>query len=254
MSRPQRTPEQRKQHAIEQRAYRLTHREGLRAYASKWAKANSERLNAKSRARAARIRDLRPPKPAPSPELIAAQKARKAATQKIRYAAKREQLLAYASAYRATHPRDKNKQQARDKDKQAASARARYAARWEMFYGSGACIDCGSTKNLEYDHRDPSTKLANVSSLLTKSLARLKAEVDKCDLRCLLCHRQKARLQRWGRTEPVTIEEQRAKSLAHYYQNRDRILAEHKVAYAADPQKFLARVRASQEKRALQLA
>jgi hypothetical protein len=49
-----------------------------------------------------------------------------------------------------------------------------------------ACVDCGATEALEFDHRDASTKRAAVSDIVTKgySLPSVIAEIGKCDVRC----------------------------------------------------------------------
>lgn len=52
----------------------------------------------------------------------------------------------------------------------------------------GVCVDCGTDKQLEFDHRDPTTKLFVISSGLDKPWAVLWAEAEKCDLRCNTCH------------------------------------------------------------------
>jgi hypothetical protein len=55
---------------------------------------------------------------------------------------------------------------------------------------AGACADCGETDPvvLEFDHRGD--KRANVSSMCDwASLATLRAEIAKCDVRCANCHR-----------------------------------------------------------------
>jgi uncharacterized membrane protein len=53
-----------------------------------------------------------------------------------------------------------------------------------------ACIDCGERDPvvLDFDHRD--AKRANVSLLARRSgVARLEAEIARCDVRCANCHR-----------------------------------------------------------------
>lgn len=54
------------------------------------------------------------------------------------------------------------------------------------------CVDCGETDLavLEFDHVR-GQKTTEVSKLLTSSLARVKAEVALCDVRCANCHRRK---------------------------------------------------------------
>lgn len=64
------------------------------------------------------------------------------------------------------------------------------------------CADCGGIfhpHSMDFDHRDPSTKSANVSSLLklTKREDLLK-EMAKCDLVCSNCHRVRTARRRAG--------------------------------------------------------
>lgn len=58
----------------------------------------------------------------------------------------------------------------------------------------GKCIKCGSTERLEFDHVDPTTKIASISRMWTASSERLQAELAKCQLLCYDCHRQKTAL------------------------------------------------------------
>lgn len=61
------------------------------------------------------------------------------------------------------------------------------------------CVDCGECDPvvLEFDHRDPTQKTANVARLVTqhgpleKVLQQIKDEISKCDVRCANCHRRK---------------------------------------------------------------
>ena len=69
---------------------------------------------------------------------------------------------------------------------------------WVLDYlQSHPCIDCGETDPivLEFDHRDPTEKTNNVSSLMTRKPEMLQAEVVKCDVRCANCHRRKTAIQ-----------------------------------------------------------
>ncbi len=52
----------------------------------------------------------------------------------------------------------------------------------------GRCMDCNERdpRLLQFDHRDPSDKVANVTNLFGQ---RLVTEAAKCDLVCLRCHR-----------------------------------------------------------------
>ena len=64
------------------------------------------------------------------------------------------------------------------------------------------CIDCGETNpiKLEFDHRNGSDKVSNVSNLIRRNgLKSLQAEIAKCDVRCSNCHKVKtAKDQNWG--------------------------------------------------------
>ena len=54
------------------------------------------------------------------------------------------------------------------------------------------CLDCGESDPvvLEFDHRDPARKRNDVGRLIhTSALNTLKAEIEKCDVRCGNCHR-----------------------------------------------------------------
>jgi hypothetical protein len=55
------------------------------------------------------------------------------------------------------------------------------------------CIDCGEADPvvLEFDHRDRSEKRANVSRLLANGWATVLCEIEKCDIRCVNCHRRR---------------------------------------------------------------
>ena len=89
-------------------------------------------------------------------------------------------------AYLAKNRRNKPKYHQRNR-----SRKAEYVA--EL-----ACVACGETDPvvLEFDHRDAATKLANVSRLMARhSWAKVRAEIAKCDLRCVNCHRKQTALQ-----------------------------------------------------------
>jgi len=54
------------------------------------------------------------------------------------------------------------------------------------------CVVCGFSdpRALDFHHRDPKTKTATVSQLLTqRKEAELWTEVEKCDVMCANCHR-----------------------------------------------------------------
>lgn len=54
------------------------------------------------------------------------------------------------------------------------------------------CVDCGESDPvvLEFDHRDPTTKRTEVGRLVhISTVAAVRAEIEKCDVRCGNCHR-----------------------------------------------------------------
>lgn len=84
------------------------------------------------------------------------------------------------------------------------------ARRWIWDYlTSHPCMDCGESDPvvLDFDHRDPRSKLSDVSKLVSqgRKLALIEAEVAKCDVRCANCHRRRTALQ-YGFTskDPLT--------------------------------------------------
>jgi hypothetical protein len=69
---------------------------------------------------------------------------------------------------------------------------------------SKPCVDCGRVlppECMDFDHRDPATKLCSVTRFRTRSrrfLEQLLAEIAKCDLVCHCCHRLRtARRAEW---------------------------------------------------------
>ena len=66
------------------------------------------------------------------------------------------------------------------------------------YFRTHPCVDCGIADPvvLEFDHREPSAKIAAVGHLMhTASFADLQVEIAKCDVRCGNCHRRKTLLQ-----------------------------------------------------------
>ena len=68
------------------------------------------------------------------------------------------------------------------------------------------CVDCGNSdiRVLEFDHCERGTKVLAVAVLARGgySLNRVKAEIEKCVVRCANCHRIRTHQQRgwWGAT------------------------------------------------------
>jgi hypothetical protein len=65
------------------------------------------------------------------------------------------------------------------------------------YLASHPCVDCGMSNAvmLEFDHRDPRVKLTNVGNMMRKRWPRVLAEIEKCDVRCVNCHRRKTARQ-----------------------------------------------------------
>jgi hypothetical protein len=85
----------------------------------------------------------------------------------------------------------------------AAGAHAtltRHRERLQQYLETHPCVDCGEDdiRCLEFDHRDPSQKLANVSALVAMHVRweRILAEIAKCDVRCASCHAKRTAEQR----------------------------------------------------------
>lgn len=59
-------------------------------------------------------------------------------------------------------------------------------------YLAAGCRDCGNSdyRVLQFDHRDPETKTANVSTMIRTGVSwdKIEAEILKCDVRCANCH------------------------------------------------------------------
>ncbi len=64
------------------------------------------------------------------------------------------------------------------------------------------CMDCGGSFPpfcMDFDHRDPSTKVTNVGA--ARSMKKVVEEIEKCDLVCANCHR----IRTWAK-ESDTLE------------------------------------------------
>jgi hypothetical protein len=65
------------------------------------------------------------------------------------------------------------------------------------------CVDCGETDVLvlEFDHRDPATKSGDVGFIVARKPWKfVLAEIAKCDVRCVNCHRRRtARQFNWAK-------------------------------------------------------
>lgn len=79
--------------------------------------------------------------------------------------------------------------------KRARSRLTAVVARWK----ESGCIDCGyaDTRAIDPDHRLLGTKSVTVSRMiqLCASVARIEAELEKCEPRCARCHRARTKTQ-----------------------------------------------------------
>lgn len=55
----------------------------------------------------------------------------------------------------------------------------------------GKCIKCGSSEELEIDHIDRDKKSFPIAKFWSYSIARFKEELNKCQLLCESCHKEK---------------------------------------------------------------
>jgi 5-methylcytosine-specific restriction endonuclease McrA len=67
----------------------------------------------------------------------------------------------------------------------------------------GVCISCGSTEELEFDHKEPREMTFRISQKLRCSMTILLRELEKCQLLCRGCHISKTRKERASQTPPI---------------------------------------------------
>ena len=96
-------------------------------------------------------------------------------------------------------------------------------------YKGGCCQRCGYDKYeeaLDFHHIDPKTKKFGICRMLRKTVswARIKKEIDKCQLLCCRCHREvhiklneqkrKSKKRSLVKRESVKISPRKARSLS----------------------------------------
>jgi len=59
----------------------------------------------------------------------------------------------------------------------------------------GKCVHCGSTRDLEIDHIDPSVKSYAMGSLWGHRWETILTELAKCQILCHECHTRKSRIE-----------------------------------------------------------
>ena len=89
------------------------------------------------------------------------------------------------------------------KEKNGENLRSRTAQRrldhkrWlrEEVLSKRSCTECGENHpaTLDFHHRDPSTKVDEVSNMIGEliNLEKVKLEIEKCDILCANCHRKR---------------------------------------------------------------
>src|SRR2546426_4885806 len=108
---------------------------------------------------------------------------------------------ANARNYRKNHEREKTRLV-----RQVAERRAEARERIIEYLRDHPCVDCGQTDIvvLEFDH--VAGKLGDISSYVGRgrSWSRVKAEIDKCEVRCANCHRRRT-LERAALERPSKV-------------------------------------------------
>ena len=157
----------------------------------RWYNKNKERLAAKNPER-------KPRGPRKTPEEIKEynRKYYQANKEKLKqqaldhYYANRDEKLAYQKEY------EYNRRRNDPEHAQRCLERGRgYYQKHRAFlidYLGGKCAHCGTTENLEFDHKDPKEKSFSISPNLKQSInERMMKEIDKCHLLCNDCHKKK---------------------------------------------------------------
>ena len=90
----------------------------------------------------------------------------------------------------------------KDKATNKLSARRKAEKRLQIraYKKEVGCSSCGYKDNpdiLHFHHKDPTTKLNNISRMLGKnhSMEKIKQEIDKCDLLCITCHHKEHKIK-----------------------------------------------------------
>jgi hypothetical protein len=102
---------------------------------------------------------------------------------KRRYALNRDEVIRQTTAWKRANPE-------RMREIHRKSMKVRYARRMTAALQSKGecCQDCGALENLDFHHRDPSSKVSAVTAMATYPEDAFWAEVAKCDLLCRSCH------------------------------------------------------------------
>ena len=77
----------------------------------------------------------------------------------------------------------------KDKDKQREYQKRWMRSRRSEFFADRVCEECGSSKNLQLHHIDPSKKEQH--RIWSWSQSHRDKEIEKCSILCSKCHRKK---------------------------------------------------------------
>ena len=95
----------------------------------------------------------------------------------------------------------------------------------------GKCARCGCTENLEVDHKDPREKVFEVKARLSYKWVNLIDEVDKCQLLCKPCHKDKTYNEDWD------IIKEKKREFLHVEKEYLPLLDEHNLTIRIDTSK-----------------
>lgn len=116
-----------------------------------------------------------------------------------------EKYREYQAAYRERH---REKRRAYDRERMKGRHRDPEVKRWYSEHAqqrrrlirgmavTDGCQQCGSREDLQWHHRDPTTKRLPLSEMVTHSWSAIMDEIDKCTVLCQLCHTEVHSAQR----------------------------------------------------------
>ncbi len=102
------------------------------------------------------------------------------------------------AAYRHAHYLANKSDYVRRAIAQVAGRREQNRREVMRYLAGRGCVDCGNQNPvvLEFDHRDPELKFMAVGAMMpSKRWARVLKEIEKCDVRCVNCHRRRTAKQ-----------------------------------------------------------
>lgn len=89
----------------------------------------------------------------------------------------------------------------KDKEKQKTYQREWVAWKRAVWIDqNGPCVVCNSEEKLEVDHIDPRQKSMSVSTMWTRRKEVIEAELSKCQVLCVDCHKEKTKQQHEEKT------------------------------------------------------